>query len=90
VKEQAASAFIRLSFRFERFFPQVIKLFLNRKLKEYKERGLISSYRIQAWRRGKYHYSFVIEVELEDYNKQERGNYAPEIDRNSLDHELDS
>jgi len=65
VKEQAASAFIRLSFRFERFFPQVIKLFLNRKLKEYKERGLISNYRIQAWRRGKYHYSFIVDLFLD-------------------------
>jgi len=58
------SNLVKFSFRLERLFPQFIKFFINRKLKEYKNRGLISAYKVKAKRRGKYRYSFNINLLL--------------------------
>ena len=60
--ENSVSVFVKLAFRFEIFFPQVFKFFLNRKLKEYKKKGVITDYKVKAKRKGKYHY--FLEVDL--------------------------
>jgi len=79
VKEHVASAFIGISLRFERFFPQIIKFFMNKKLRGYKEKGWISNYKIQARRKGKYHYSFIVDLSLginrggEEHGRGEEG-----------------
>jgi len=49
---------IKLSFKFEMLFPQFIKFFINRKLKEYKETGALTDYKVKAKRRGRFHYFF--------------------------------
>ncbi len=68
LKEAFFSSLIRFSFRFERFFPRFITLFLNRRLKEYKQKGALTDYRVKAKRRGKYHYNFEVDLFL---NKSE-------------------
>jgi hypothetical protein len=55
---------IKFSFRFERYYPQVIKFFLNRKLVEYREKGFIHDHNIEADWKGKHHYSFKIDMFL--------------------------
>jgi len=62
IGEKFASGLVKFSFRLERFFPQFIKFFLKRKLKECKERGVITEYKVKSKRKGKYHY--LIEVDL--------------------------
>ena len=54
--ESASSVLIKIAFRFEIFYPQAINFFLNRKLKEYKNKGTITDYKIKTKRKGKYHY----------------------------------
>ncbi len=56
--EEAESELIKASFRLERLFPRLIKLYLGRRLKKYKEQGTLSDYRLKARRIGKYHYFF--------------------------------
>ena len=65
VFESGVSVLVKLAFRFEIFFPQVFKLFLNRKLKEYKEKGVIADYKVKTKRKGKYHYHFDVDLLLE-------------------------
>lgn len=62
IRELIISSFIKVSFRFERFFPQFIKLFLNRRLGEYKDKGVLTEYKVKTKRRGKYHYSFEVDL----------------------------
>ena len=62
--ERITSHLIKFSFKFERFFPQFIKFFLNRKLKEYKQMGALTDYRVKAKRRGRYHYLFEVDLFL--------------------------
>jgi hypothetical protein len=64
VREHVTSGLVRLSFRFERFFPQFIKLFLNRRLKEYKKKGIIAGYRVKAQRKGRNHYRLEVDLTL--------------------------
>ena len=63
--ESSVFVFVKLAFRFEIFFPQVFKLFLNRKLKEYKEKGVIADYKVRTKRKGKYHYRFDVDLLIE-------------------------
>jgi hypothetical protein len=70
-KESLFSSLVRFSFRFERFFPHVVRLFLNRKLGEYKKRGQITDYKVRARRRDRYHYSFQIDLILDENNIME-------------------
>ncbi|UCH02174.1 MAG: hypothetical protein JSV20_10305 [Candidatus Bathyarchaeota archaeon] len=67
-KESLFSNLIRFSFRFERFFPYAVRLFLNRKLGEYKKEGQITDYTVRAMRRDRYHYSFQVDL-IVDENK---------------------
>jgi hypothetical protein len=56
--------FAKIAFRFEVVFPQFIGFFMGRKLKEYKNKGLLEDYRVKSKRRGKYHYFFVLDLFL--------------------------
>jgi hypothetical protein len=60
------SVFVNLDFRFEILFPQVFKIFLNRKLKEYKRKGVITDYVVKAMRKGKHHYFLEMDLFLKD------------------------
>lgn len=62
IGERATGEIIRLSFRFERLFPQLIKFYLGRKLRQYKKKGVITDYKIKAGRKGRYHYTFEIDL----------------------------
>ncbi len=64
ILSSAASVFTKIAFRFEIFFPQFIGFFVGRKLKEYKEKGLLEDYRVKSKRRGKYHYLFDMDLSL--------------------------
>ena len=64
--ESSVSVLVKLAFRFEMLFPQFIKFLLNRKLKEYKEKGEITDYKVKAKRKGKYHYSFEVDLFLKN------------------------
>ncbi len=58
------SGLIKFSFRFERFFPQFIKIFLSRQLAEYRKNEIIHDYSVDAVWRSKYHYFFTINLLL--------------------------
>jgi hypothetical protein len=64
ILNSAASVFSKIAFRFEIFFPQLIGFFVGRKLKEYKEKGLLEDYRVKSKRRSKYHYFFDLDLFL--------------------------
>lgn len=67
--ERIASDLTKVAFRFERFFPQFVKFSLNRRLKEAKKSGIIADYKVKAARKGKYHYVFEIDLNLENSGK---------------------
>ena len=71
--DSVVAVFTKIAFRFEFFFPQFIGFFIGRKLKEYKEKGLIEDYRVKSNRRGKYHYFFDLDLFL----KVEKGGEIP-------------
>jgi hypothetical protein len=71
LKEALFSSLIRFSFRFERFFPYFVSLFLNRKLDEYKKEGQITDYNVKVKRRDRYHYLFQIDLILNENNIME-------------------
>jgi hypothetical protein len=71
LKEVLFSTLIRVSFRFERFFPYVIRVYINRKLADYQQDGRITDYRVKATRRDRYHYTFQIDLFLDKHNLQE-------------------
>ena len=60
--ESSYSVFIRIAYRFEIFYPQAMKYFLNRKLNEYKTKGTITDYKVKTKRMGKFHY--ILEMDL--------------------------
>ena len=62
--DSVVAVFTKIAFRFEFFFPQFIGFFIGRKLKEYKEKGLIEDYRVKSNRRGKHHYFFDLDLFL--------------------------
>jgi len=64
MKESMLRGLVKLSLKFEILFPQFIKLFINRKLKEYKETGALTDYKVKAKRRGRFHYFFVLDLFL--------------------------
>ena len=66
--ESSFSVFVKLGFRFEIFVPQALKIFLNRKLKEYKGSGVISDYEVKTKRIGKYHYFLEMDLFLNTTN----------------------
>jgi hypothetical protein len=56
------SSLIKFSFRLEFFFPQFIKFFISRKLKEYQEKGVLADYKVRAKRKGRHHYFFELDL----------------------------
>jgi hypothetical protein len=68
--EQAESELVKAAFRFERFFPVLVKLYVGRQLKKYKERGTIYDYKIRSRRVKKHHYVFQVDLSL---NKRKGG-----------------
>jgi hypothetical protein len=60
--DRAKSGLIKASFRFERLFPRLVKFYLGRQLKKYKEKGTISEYKLKARRTGKFHYYFEVDL----------------------------
>jgi hypothetical protein len=73
----ALSGLIKFSFRFERFFPQFIKIFLSRQLAKYRKDGVIHDFKVDAVWRSKYHYFFTFnlsmgEKEVETWLKKRR------------------
>jgi hypothetical protein len=64
VLSSAAHVFGRIAFRFEVLFPQFAGFFIGRKLKEYKNKGLLEEYHVKSHRRGKYHYLFDVDLFL--------------------------
>ena len=65
IADRAKSGLIRASFNFERFFPRLIKFYVGRQLKEYKNRGTLSDYKLKAKRLTKYHYIFELDLFLD-------------------------
>jgi hypothetical protein len=63
--DSVMAVFSRFAFRFEFFFPQFIGLYIKRKLNEYKEKELISDYKVKSWRLTKYHYLFDVDLFLD-------------------------
>lgn len=71
LRETLLATLIRFSFRFERFFPYVIRMYINRKLTLYQHDGRISDYFVKAQRRDRYHYTFQIDLLLDQHNLRE-------------------
>lgn len=64
----AISVFAKIAFRFEILFPQFAGFLIGRKLREYKNKGLLAEYRVKSKRRGKYHYLFDVDLFLKIKN----------------------
>lgn len=64
MSESILSSIIKLSFRFEMLFPWFMKFFISRKLKEYKETGALTDYKVKSKRKGRYHYFFELDLFL--------------------------
>ncbi len=62
IRSSFLNVLTRIAFRFEFFFPSAMRIFLNRRLGEYKKEGLITGYKVKASRKHKYHY--LLEIDL--------------------------
>ncbi len=62
---------VGLAFKLDWLFPPFIRLFLDRKLKEYKEKGIISDYEVRAGRKEKFHYVIQVDLFLERLGGEE-------------------
>ena len=69
LREALTNDLAKLALHFELLFPRYIKFFINSSLKKYKKSGLISDYNTKAHRKGKYHYTFEIDL----YSEAKRG-----------------
>jgi hypothetical protein len=56
--------FMRLSFISEPLFPAFLSRFLNKKLSQWKDEGLINGYRAEAKRIQKFHYRIDVDLDL--------------------------
>ena len=56
--------FARFVLFFEPISPRFISFWLRRRLKEWKRKGFIDSYRIKTQRIGKFHYRIDIDLDL--------------------------
>lgn len=71
LRETLFATLVRFSFQFERFFPYVIRIYINRKLAPYQHDGRLTDYIVKAQRRDRYHYTFQIDLILNQDNLQE-------------------
>lgn len=69
LRESLINDLTKLALQFEVLFPRYIKFFIDRSLKKYKKRGLISDYSTKAHRKEKYHYTFEIDL----YSEAKKG-----------------
>jgi len=58
------SLLMRFVFLFEPATPRFVSFFLNRKLKEWKDKRLINDYKTKTKRIGKFHYKIDIVLDL--------------------------
>ena len=63
--ESTYSVLMKIAFKFEIFYPQAINYFLSRKLKEYKNKGTITDYKVKTKRKGKFHYFLEMDLFLD-------------------------
>ena len=55
---------MRVAFVFEPLAPTAISFYLGRRLNELKEQGLISDYKTQTHRLGKFHYRIEMDLDV--------------------------
>jgi hypothetical protein len=70
--ESSYSVLIKIAYRFEIFYPQAIKYFLNQKLKEYKTKGKLADYKVKTKRMGKFHYFLEMDLFLDEIGGGDR------------------
>ena len=56
--------FVRFVLLLEPISPRFISFWLRRRLKDWKNRGLIDDYKVKAKRIGKFHYRIEVELDL--------------------------
>jgi len=64
ITSSVVSVFSKIAFKFEYMFPKFIGYAIGQKLKDYKEKGILENYEIKSKRKGKYHYSFDMDLFL--------------------------
>jgi len=62
--ERFVPLLIRLSFVFEPLTPRFVSFFLKRRLREWKDKGLINDYETMSERIGKFHYKIDVNFVL--------------------------
>jgi hypothetical protein len=65
VREKLTGVLLRIAFVFEPLASTAISFYLGRRLKELKEKGLISDYASRTKRLGKFHYRIEIDLDVE-------------------------
>lgn len=65
-EDRVKLALVRFGLRFERLYPLYIKYGLQHRLKQLRENGIVSDYRVSAKRKERLHY--LVQVDL-DVNK---------------------
>jgi hypothetical protein len=68
--ESATYVFMRVAWRLEFFFPQLAGFYIKHKLKQYKDNNLITNYKVKPRRRGKYRYSFDVDLIFGKQNRK--------------------
>ena len=58
--------FVRFALFFEPISPRFISFWLRRRLKDWKDKGLISDYKVTTERTGKFHYKILLDLELSE------------------------
>ena len=70
--DSSISVAFKIASRFEILYPQAIRLFLNQKLKEYKNKGSLEDYKVKTKRIGKHHYFLEMDLFLDKINGGEK------------------
>jgi len=58
------SLFARFALLFEPISPPFISFWLQRRLRNWKSRGLVDDYRVSTTRSGKFHYKIEVDLDL--------------------------
>lgn len=64
--ESAVRVLLRVAFVFEPLAPTAISVLLHQQLHRYRDGGIISDYKTNTKRLGKYHYRIEIDLDLTD------------------------
>lgn len=70
--ESSYSVLIKIAYKFEIFYPQAIKYLLNRKLNEYKIKGILADYKVKTKRMGRFHYFLEMDLFIDKEKGGER------------------